>query len=335
MMFKGFRVILAVLMLCAASLLYAGTGTSALPFLRIAPSARAVGLGETFVAIADDANASYWNPAGIANIENTQFSFMHMFYWDSSIYEYIALAYPLSDKLKIGGHVIYLNYGAIDKTTETTGGGFGAAIGTFTPFDLAVAGTIAYKLNDAFQFGANVKFAMQSIDTDSISGLAFDGGILYSNPDLLDMLGAKDFIFGAALSNLGSAISGDSLPLTLRGGFSVKFNVQSEKDLLAAVSAYYPFDSGTISENLGVEYSIDNRFCVRLGYKIGYDAAGLTAGLGYKGELPGLFLYQVDYSYAPAGNIGDTHRLSATITLDEHAGGVNKGKKVAPVKKTK
>lgn len=38
---------------------------TAVPFLLIAPGARAGGMGETFVAIADDATATHWNPAGL------------------------------------------------------------------------------------------------------------------------------------------------------------------------------------------------------------------------------------------------------------------------------
>ena len=40
---------------------------TAVPFLLIAPGARAGGMGETFVSIADDATATHWNPAGLGN----------------------------------------------------------------------------------------------------------------------------------------------------------------------------------------------------------------------------------------------------------------------------
>jgi ligand-binding sensor domain-containing protein len=43
----------------------ASTSQSAVLFLRIAAGARAAGMGETFVAIADDATATHWNPAGL------------------------------------------------------------------------------------------------------------------------------------------------------------------------------------------------------------------------------------------------------------------------------
>jgi hypothetical protein len=38
---------------------------AAVLFLRIAPNARAAGMGEAFVAVADDASATHWNPAGL------------------------------------------------------------------------------------------------------------------------------------------------------------------------------------------------------------------------------------------------------------------------------
>lgn len=62
-----FRVLLAsVLLLVAfASNSYADISNAAVLFLRIAPGARAAGMGEAFVAIADDATATHWNPAGL------------------------------------------------------------------------------------------------------------------------------------------------------------------------------------------------------------------------------------------------------------------------------
>ena len=317
-----------LLLLIISSTCMAGSGTSALTFLRIAPSARAAGMGETFTAVADDVNASYWNPAGIANLDAMQLSFMHMFYWDSSSYEYLAFAYPLNDKFKLGAHIAYLNYGSMDKTLA----GDSTVVGSFSPFDLVLAATAAYKLSSTFQAGINVKLAMQTIDTDSVSVLAFDGGLLYEIPFFLEGIGGRDFVLGAALSNLGGTVNGDSLPLTLRGGFSVKFSVQSEDDLLVAATAYYPFDSGTLSENLGAEFSVEKQFVIRAGYKFGYDSGSLTAGLGYQGSLPGMFDYSIDYAYAPSGNLGDTHRISLGLVFEQvyKTGKTGSGGKIAP-----
>ncbi len=45
----------------------ASISNAAVLFLRIAPGSRAAGMGEAYVAIADDATATHWNPAGLGN----------------------------------------------------------------------------------------------------------------------------------------------------------------------------------------------------------------------------------------------------------------------------
>lgn len=47
------------------SVCHADISRSAVLFLRIAAGARAAGMGEAFVAVADDATATHWNPAGL------------------------------------------------------------------------------------------------------------------------------------------------------------------------------------------------------------------------------------------------------------------------------
>ena len=60
-------VLLLVLLLVgsAASNAMADISNAAVLFLRIAAGARAAGMGEAFVAVADDATATHWNPAGL------------------------------------------------------------------------------------------------------------------------------------------------------------------------------------------------------------------------------------------------------------------------------
>ena len=47
-------------------------GTHAMPFLKIGVGAKAIGMGESQAADANDLYASYWNPAGLANIQRQQ-----------------------------------------------------------------------------------------------------------------------------------------------------------------------------------------------------------------------------------------------------------------------
>ena len=51
-----------------AGKIFRKVGTAGAQFLKIGTGARAVGMGEAFVAVADDASAIWWNPAGVARI---------------------------------------------------------------------------------------------------------------------------------------------------------------------------------------------------------------------------------------------------------------------------
>lgn len=53
------------LLFSSAAETYANISEAAVLFLRIAAGARPAGMGEAFVAIADDATATHWNPAGL------------------------------------------------------------------------------------------------------------------------------------------------------------------------------------------------------------------------------------------------------------------------------
>ncbi len=62
---KALIVVAVIVSLFAATPSYANISNTSVLFLRIAPGARAAGMGEAFVAIADDATATHWNPAGL------------------------------------------------------------------------------------------------------------------------------------------------------------------------------------------------------------------------------------------------------------------------------
>ena len=63
-------------------------------FLLISPGARAGGMGEAQVAVANDAYASYWNPAGLAFLEGSELALMHVNWLrnlaDDLYYEFLA-----------------------------------------------------------------------------------------------------------------------------------------------------------------------------------------------------------------------------------------------------
>jgi len=84
-------------------------------FLLIAPGAGPAGTGEAQVAKANDAYASYYNPAGLGFLQGKEVTGMHV-NWLPNLasdlyYEFITYRHYIDGLGSIGGHIIYLNLG--------------------------------------------------------------------------------------------------------------------------------------------------------------------------------------------------------------------------------
>src|SRR3989339_525934 len=120
------RAIFSLLILFAYALgagnLYA-QGEAAAEFLLISPGARAGGMGEANVAIANDAAAAYWNPAGLAQLEKKEFTIMHakwlpQFNLDDIYYDYASYIHPWHGLGTFGLSATYLSLGEQVRTDE-------------------------------------------------------------------------------------------------------------------------------------------------------------------------------------------------------------------------
>lgn len=64
-------------------------------YLRVGAGARALGMGGAFLAVADDATAGYWNPAGLNYLRHRSVLYMHSEEQRSQVqYDFIGLALP-------------------------------------------------------------------------------------------------------------------------------------------------------------------------------------------------------------------------------------------------
>ena len=110
-------------------------------FLLINPGAGAQGTGEAQVAKADDAYATYFNPAGLGFLKGTQLVFQHV-NWLPNLapdlnYDFIGFTKNYDRLGTFGGHIIYLNLGEQNETSEG-----GDDLGTFKSYMMAT--TLSY-----------------------------------------------------------------------------------------------------------------------------------------------------------------------------------------------
>jgi hypothetical protein len=113
-------------------------GEAIAPSVTFAPSARGEGMGRAYVAIADDATASWWNPAGLAFLANRNISAMHTKLApgraDDVYYEYLAYAQSSEDWGGLAASLVYLTYGDIEGRDE-----FGNPTSVFTSYEISPA----------------------------------------------------------------------------------------------------------------------------------------------------------------------------------------------------
>ncbi len=178
-------------------------------FLLIAPSARAGGMGEAHVGLADDAYASYWNPAGLGFLEGTELALMHVNWLpnlaDDMSYDCFAMRKSIPNLGTVGGHLIYLNLGEQTRTDEV-----GTALGEFSSYMFAFNLSYSTKINEKSAFGINAKVSYQHL-TDQGAGAEEGKG---SSTDFGFDLGymKKEFIFpsltlGTTITNIGPKVS--------------------------------------------------------------------------------------------------------------------------------
>ncbi|MDH4069558.1 MAG: PorV/PorQ family protein [Ignavibacteria bacterium] len=310
-------------------------GTSAAKFLSIPVGARALGMGGAFVAVADDASAMFWNPAGIAQNYQAEAMFSHS-QWIADInFNYGGVTSPLGDFGTLGLHFTSLSLDEMERTTIDQPDGTGEF---FSVGSIEVGVSYARYLTDWFAIGANVKYINERIWNSTATGWAVDIGTLFTTP----FDGLK---FGASIANFGtkmqidgddlltqkdiSPISGNNanvnarlttdrfdLPLTLRIGLSYEAIEDEDQQLLVNIDAMHPNDN-TESVNIGAEYTLFRKiFAIRAGYKalgIRDSEEEFTFGGGINYNVAADLRLKFDYAFESFGILNNVHKFTLGV----------------------
>ena len=231
---------------------------AAVLLLLIEPGARAIAMGESYVAIADDATASYFNPAALAGQTGKSVNFTHSKWLpelaDDMSYEFLAYAQPVEGWGNIGINIALLDFG----TQQRTGEG-GEELGEFSSFDVAISGAYGTRISDNMSAGIGLKFIRSSLSPDFGAGQERGKGIGNSFATDLGLMWdiSPSLRFGTALRNLGPKIAyidasqADPLPQHIVAGLAYKALDTEFNDVLLSVDIYKPLIAdGSFASNL-------------------------------------------------------------------------------------
>ena len=290
---------MALLLVLSAVALADGIG--AFSALKNGVGARSLAMGGAFVAVADDATAMLWNPAGLAQLDDTRLMGMSTDLFGMGITHQFVGAVTTFANLGIG---LGWERAAIDGQEASEGGTLG---GTFTWVEQALIGSLATNVLDVAMAGANVKYYLADSGLgDQASGFGFDLGLLVSLGDMFVIgVNAKD-LAGSTIEWDGGAT--DIISGLYTAGLAMKF---AEDKLIMAADVDFE-GTGLGDTHVGVEFQVIDELALRGGVVLtdNFQDYYFTVGAGI--NVAGLY---VDAAYVLEENLGNTLILSAEFSL--------------------
>ena len=306
-------------------------------FLSLGAGARPLGMGGSFVAIADDATATYWNPAGLGGLDRTEITFMHAGIFGLDSYDFLNCVQPwgrtgtfglswvrlgIDDiprtRLQRSGDMSASNRPIIYSYMQNTENAFIFSYGKKFRLDIPV-GAYQSKGTD-LQIGWNAKFLYNSVSGVKRNAIGFGGdiGFIWKTSfvsgkdnakagDLSLGIAVQDFFKTRIIWNTTSSPSHtDVIPRNLKVGVAYSHQIPSiASQVLLSIDADTRYG---LEMHYGTEYILGDVLSLRAGVQ----ERNLTAGAGLhiafvRGESSLSFL--VDYAFL-SHELGNTHRIS-------------------------
>ncbi len=183
--------------------------TSAVPFLRISPDARAGGMGDVGIATNPDANSAFWNLAKIPFTKAKSGLSVTYTPWlkDLGLNDvYLASGtgyYKLDDQQVLSASLRYFSLGNIQFTDFA-----GNDLNSFRPKELGIDVGYSRKLNEKLSLGFAARYISSSLANGTVGGVTYKtGSAVAADISLYHDGNGKDgegFSYGVVLSNLGS-----------------------------------------------------------------------------------------------------------------------------------
>jgi len=307
MKFRFFLPVVVLLFVVPSLFAQTKVGTAGEQFLKIGVSARVAGMGEAFVAIADDPSAIFYNPAGLSKLKRIEVLANHTALPAEIKYDFAGLVYPLPGFGGVlGAHGMALWMDDMEETEPLAAGDHWTGR-YFTTKIYAGGLTYARDLTDKFSIGITVRYIEDRLADykedwldEKANGLGGDVGTLYDTH-------FKSFKVGMSITNFGPDMKfikeSYPLPMNFKVGISFQPIYTTDHRLLIDMEGAHPNDNEERAI-VGGEYTFRDLFSVRGGFKINYDTERFSVGTGFKVPA-GPVKIKVDYAYT------DWHYLSS------------------------
>jgi len=271
-------------------------------FLQFGVGARALGMGGAFYAVADDATAAYWNPAGLAYLERKEVTFMQSTLFADTQYGYFGYAHPTATKGTFSLGRVSLTSAGYEKVdavfSPTTGEPTSITPnGSFQDTKSAMLLSWGKEATETLSFGLSLKNVTRQLDDSSDSFQTLDVGAMRSKGNYRLAMGVQNVF------SMSSGDTDDKFPVIVKLGNSLKmfkermilgFDVQKSQET-------------PLNWRFGGEYWASRWFAVRFGILAAPEIQETDFGFGIKTRR-----IIFDYSMG-IHDLGTTSRISVGL----------------------
>jgi len=291
----------------SAAVAQAQSGGQPGAFMSYGAGARGLGMGGAFFAVADDASASYWNPAALTLLERKEFTAMQATMFADTTLNFFTYAHPTTTKGTWAVSMTQLKSVGFEKISISVNPNTQdivdiKTLGTFDSTERALAFSWGRDVSDKLAFGVMAKNISRTLDTSADSFNAIDISMLSKF--------SKTYRAAVGVQNVFSMASGDTedkLPLTLKFGQALSLFKGS---LLFGFDIAKPQGSA-MNWRFGGEYWLMYWSALRFGVMGAPGIQEADFGLGIKYKSLGFDVAQGVHA------LGTTTRFSVTMRLGQ------------------
>ncbi len=271
-------------------------------FLQYGVGARALGMGGAFYAIADDATAGYWNPAGLAQLQRKELTMMNASLFEGTKFGYMAYAHPTATKgtFSLGMTQLKLDgFEKVDAVFDPAGEPTSITPnGSFSDTKTALAFSWGKQATEFISFGMSLKSISRQLDDSSDSMLSLDiGAMRQMSPRYRLALGIQN-VFSQA-----SGDTDDKLPVLVKVGNSLSLF----KNRLIMGFDFQKAQGADLNWRFGGEYWAARWFAMRFGLLAAPGIQETDFGFGFRFRM-----FQLDMAQG-IHNLGSSSRMSLSF----------------------
>ncbi len=293
--------------------------------------ARPLAMGGAFAAIANDATAAFYNPSGLALIDDIEITTMHSPENNLQSYDFINLAFKTQSA---GSYALSYGRLGVDKIDITNGQG--DITGTTSYVDQFGFLSGGWKIGKQFVLGGTIKFLKTDAYTASAFGIGSDLGLMYKPvKEFTIALVGRDITGGSYVTWQGTTTNPTQVlqpSLTLGLSYIQELGKRQQSNNTAVpmstlsvdldVDSLYMFVPGSAPKgtpalnnyHFGVEYWYRQFVAIRGGFEtkgLQFDNDSFTpsAGVGIWA-----YLFEVDYAFV-SNSIGSLNYISLITRL--------------------